>query len=163
MKTRTRQSLISILLGFALCMSASADIWRWVDANGETHFVNTNTPIYTWVDESGKVYFSDKPEHETAVLVDLIWHSDGYLEDMEEGRSESGSGHAIPGETQADRDEREQAEAYYCKRAQEVYDSYVNAPALYKTTEDGKREYLTKEEMATTLAETEARVAELCD
>ena len=42
-----------LLCGFAL--NANADIWKWVDANGKTHFVDTTTPIYTWIDEFGRV------------------------------------------------------------------------------------------------------------
>ena len=54
------------------------------------------------------------------------------------------------------------AEAYYCRRATEIYDSYVNAPQLYKTSADGEKEYLSDEEAEATLSETKARVDELC-
>ena len=57
---------------------------------------------------------------------------------------------------------REQAEAYYCKQASDIYDSYVNAPRLYKTNENGERVYLSKEEAAKTIAETRAQKDELC-
>ena len=56
-----------IVLAFGLCLTASADVWKWVDAYGKTHFVDTMTTIYTWLDESGKVHYSDKPEHANAV------------------------------------------------------------------------------------------------
>jgi hypothetical protein len=55
-----------------------------------------------------------------------------------------------------------QAEAYYCKRATEIYDSYVNAPRLYKTGADGEPEYLSDEEATQTIAETKAKVDDLC-
>ena len=58
--------------------------------------------------------------------------------------------------------ERELAEAYYCKRATEIYDSYVNAPRLYKTNEDGEREYLSKEDTARTISETRAQKDKAC-
>ena len=32
-----------------------------------------------------------------------------------------------------------------CKRATEAHDSYVNAPRLYRTNDDGEREYLDEE------------------
>lgn len=139
---------------------AHADVWMWTDAKGDTHFVDTNTPIYTWVDESGDVHFSDTPDHEDAVSVELVWVADGTLEELESGEDESGS--AYPGETAEDRLEREQAEAYYCKRATEIYESYVNAPRLYKTSEEGERVYLSKEEAAKTIAETRAQKDEMC-
>ena len=66
------------------------------------------------------------------------------------------------GETAEERAEREQAEAYYCKRATEIYDSYVNAPQLYRTNEAGEREYLSKQEGEAIIAETKAKKDELC-
>jgi hypothetical protein len=78
------------------------------------------------------------------------------------GEDKAGSGYAYPGETPEERAEREKAEAYYCKRATEIYESYVNAPRLYKTNDAGERVYLDKEEAAKTIAETRAQKDELC-
>lgn len=148
-----------------MSLCAHADIWKWLDESGKTHFVDSNKPIYTWVDEIGKRHYADKPGHEDAVSVELVWHSEGTLDDMQQGGDrgqDSGSNEAYPGETPEERFEREQAEAYYCKRAQEIYESYLNAPRLYKTREDGTRYYLSKEEAETTLEETKSQVDELC-
>lgn len=154
--------IASIFVLLAFSGAADADVWKWVDANGKTHFVDTMKPIYTWVDEAGKFHYSDTPDHEDAVSVELVWHSTGTLDEVDNA-GESGEGYARPGETAEDRAEREQAEAYYCKRATEVYDSYVNAPQLYRTNEAGEREYLSKTEGDTIIAETKARVDELCN
>ena len=155
--------IVVILVLLAGCSAvAQADVWRWVDADGKTHFVDTNTPIYTWVDESGDIHYSDTPDHEDAVSVELVWVSSGSLADVEDSDDGSGSGAAYPGETPVERAEREKAEAYYCKRATEIYESYVNAPRLYKTNDNGEREYLSKEDAAKTIAETRAQKDELC-
>ena len=155
--------LATFFLIFGFCVSANADVWRWTDHDGITHFVDTMRPIYTWRDEYGKVYFSDKPDHIDAVSVELIWHSVGTVTDAENQESaKSGSNELQPGETEAEREERLRAEAYYCKRATEIYDSYLNAPALYKTGDDGEKAYLSDEEAAQTIAETKAKVDELC-
>ena len=157
------KNLLAVLvLLFGLAAAAQADVWRWVDAHGKTHFVDTNKPIYTCVDESGDVHFSDTPDHEDAISVELVWVSSGNLGEMQGSNDESGSGYAFPGETPEERAEREKAEAYYCKRATEIYESYVNAPRLYKTNDAGEREYLSKEEAARTIAETRAQKDELC-
>ena len=74
-----------------------------------------------------------------------------------------GDNEAYPGETPEERKEREQAETYYCERAQQIYDSYLNAPRLYKTSDDGTRVYLSDEESEITLSETKAQVDELCN
>ena len=77
--------LSALLVLFAAC-SAHADVWKWVDAKGDTHFVDTDRPIYTWLDENGKVYYADKPGHDSAVSVELIWHSEGTLDEVEQER-----------------------------------------------------------------------------
>ena len=94
----------------------------------------------------------------------LVWHSEGDLEadDLSGAASKSDGGYAYPGETAEERAERERAEDYYCKRATEIYESYVNAPQLYETDENGKRKYLSKAEAAQTIAETRKKKDELC-
>lgn len=144
---------------------ANADIWKWTDANGDVHFVNTRKPIYTWVDDYGMVQYADKPGHEDAVSVDLVWHSAG--DDVAEAEQQAstgktGGGWAHPGETAEERLEREKAEQYYCKRAQQIYDSYLTAPRLYETDESGKKVYLSEEQAAAKIRETEEMVAKLC-
>ena len=151
-------------LVFGFSITANADVWKWVDAQGKTHFVDTMKPIYTWVDDFGKVHYSDTPDHEDAVSVEFLWHSSGSLDEVEGASEGDGSGdNAIPGETPEQRAQREAAEEYYCERATEIYDSYVNAPQLYRTNENGEREYLSKEEAARTVAETRAKKDELCN
>ena len=155
--------LAIITLVFGFCLTANADVWKWVDSLGKIHFVDTMTPIYTWIDEFGKVHYSDRPDHADAVSVELMWHSTGALDSMGEDNNESETGgYAYPGETAEQRAEREKAEAYYCKRANEIYDSYVNAPQLYRTGETGKREYLSKKDAAAMIAETKAKRDDLC-
>ena len=160
--------LAIIMLTCGFCLSANADIWKYEDENGKTHFVDTNSAIYTWLDELGKRHYADVPGDESAVSVELVWHAEGNLADLQQGGGDTGqqSGsneeEKYPGETPEERFEREQAEAYYCKRAQEVYESYLNAPRLYETREDGTRHYLSAEESGGVLLETKQRVDELC-
>ncbi len=152
--------LTIIALTIGLTLPAFADVWKWVDATGKTHFVDTRKAIFTWVDENGKRHYSDTPGHEDAVSVQLVWHSNGTLEDLNNPGTENGYAH--PGETAEERAEREAAEAYYCKRATEVFESYLNAPRLYRTNDAGEREYLSEKEAAATIADTKARMNELC-
>ena len=87
---------IILLFSVLCCGSASADIWKWLDADGETHFVDTKTSIFTWVDESGRAFYSDTPDHEDAIAVQLVWHSEGSLDEMESAANSS-DGYAFPG------------------------------------------------------------------
>lgn len=158
------KTILTILV-LATCayQSAHADVWRWTDAEGKTHFVDTMTPIFTWTDDSGKRHYSDTPGHEDAVSVELVWHSSGSLSTVPDDDQFGGDEFAYAGETEEDRAERKRAEAYYCERATEIYDSYVNAPQLYRTDENGEREYLSKKDAAKTIAETRAKRDELCE
>lgn len=152
-----------VVLVVCLCPAAEADVWKWVDALGNTHFVDTIRPIYTWVDDDGKVHFADHPDDEGAVSVQLLWHSKGTLDDAEADAGKPADDESpIPGETDEQRAERQRAEAYYCTRATEVYESYLNAPQLYKTNASGEREYLSEAEAEKTIAETRARKDRLC-
>ena len=154
-----------IVLSFGVCFSASADIWRWVDPQGKIHYVDSNTPIWTWVGADGLVYYSDIPESRSAVRVALQWHATGQLTAQTQSRDDDLSKTAQtsdPNESDEDRQEREMAEAYYCKEAKKIFDTYSSAPRLYRTSEAGEREYLSDEEMSAKLSETEAKVAELC-
>ena len=155
-----------IFLACGLCPLANADVWKWVDAKGVTHYVETITPIYTWQDEQSKVHYSDKPDHEDAVLVQLVWHSKGRVVDVEENGDTTAGGSRSetvdPNETEIERQLRKEAEAHYCKRATEIYNSYLNAPKLYNNKEDGDKHYLSEEEMQATIAETKATVEESC-
>lgn len=153
--------LTIFMLTVGLSAPAFADVWKWVDATGKTHFVDTMTPIYTWLDEDDKRHYSDTPGHEDAVSVELVWHSGGTLDDVEDPAADE-DGYAYPGETAEERAEREAADAYYCKRATEIFESYLNAPRLYRTNDAGEREYLSEKEAAATVGETKARMDELC-
>lgn len=162
------KKIVSILiLGFGISASAHADIWKWVDANGDTHYVDSKTPIYTWLDENGRSHYADTPNHYSAVLVKLVWHSQGDLPDASQAAvSQSASKrkkYVPPGETEAERHEREQAESYYCKRATEIYESYLTAPRLYDTDAEGNRVYLSASDGEKLLAETKTKVDALCN
>ena len=150
-----------ILLLFVFCCGpAVADVWKWVDVDGKMHYVDTSTAIFTWV-EDGKAFYSDTPDHEDAVAVQLVWVSKGTLEEKE-GADESADGFAFEGETEEQRAEREDSEAYYCKRATEIYDSYKRAPRLYRTDDAGEREYLSKKDAKALMKETKLKKDELC-
>ena len=156
-----------LLLTVGIAFNAAADVWKWEDTNGDAHYVDTNRPIYTWTDEYGKVHYSDKPDHADAVSVELIWVSPETLDEVigdqgdKDGRRDGSS--ERPGETAEERAEREAAEAYYCKRATEIYESYLNAPQLYRTNDAGEREFLSDGEAAATIAETKIKMDDICD
>lgn len=138
--------LLVCSLGIAASSAAHADVWKWVDAAGKTHYVDTMKPIYTWIDEFGKAHYGDKPDHEDAVLVDFVWHSSGSLDTLSSTEDES----------------EVSAASYNCRHATEIYKAYINAPQLYRTNDAGEREILSPEEMAREIAVTREEVRQYC-
>jgi len=153
------------LLGLALAVPAQADIWKWVDASGDVHFVDSTTPIYTWTDEQGQVFYSDTPAHRTAIAVELVWVSGGSLDDDGPGDDESApttGGRIFSEETPDEIAARAQAREELCEKATEAYASYIKAPRLYKKDDDGKKTYLSDKEAQRIIAETKAKKEESC-
>jgi hypothetical protein len=138
-----RQIIASILLMLGLCVAANAD-------------------IYKWVDEDGNVHFGDRPTREYAMTAERVRYTPG---NRSASTSTNGRTSAIQGEDNNAEENREgqDAQAYYCNKAKEIYRSYADAPRLYRTNADGQREYLSDQEAAAALADAEASVAEWCN
>jgi hypothetical protein len=136
-----------IVMVFGLCLSAHADIWKWVDENGNVHY-------------------GDTPAHDYSNKAQLVKHTPDHRSTAtsSDRRSDASRGNDVdPDESLPEQQAREEAQAYYCKQAKDIYRSYVGAPRLYRTRDDGQREYLSDEEMAATIASAEASVAEWCN
>lgn len=133
-----RQITATLLLMFGLCLTADADIWKWVDEQGNVHY--GDTPAREYTNNAERVtYTSSSRSHSTP--------SESRTEDTQSEEKTA----------------QEDAQAYYCERAKDIYRSYLDAPRLYKTGEDGQREYLSDEETAATIANARASVAEWCN
>ena len=141
-----RNTLFAILLIVAISPDAAADVWKWVDAAGNTYFVDSKKPIYTWTDEFGKIHYGDTPDHEDAVQVRLVWHARGSLDTLTSTEDNPDFGPA----------------SRNCQHATEIYQSYLNAPQLYRTNEAGEREILSQEEAAREISETGEEVRHYC-
>jgi hypothetical protein len=142
-----RRLITSILLIGGLCATANADIWKWVD-------------------EDGNIHFGDTPAREHTANAELVTytHENRSASTSRSARTNAGdSRDSHSEETASEERERQDAQAYYCNRAKEIYRSYADAPRLYKTKEDGQREYLSDQETAAALADAEAGVAEWCN
>jgi hypothetical protein len=165
MQRRLPALLVSLFAASLWAASVSADVWRWVDASGNTHYVDSNQAIYTWSVENGKVHYSDKPDHEDAIRVQLFWHAEGTVAELSTPGDEAtagSSGYAYPGETAEERAEREATVAHNCKRAHEILAAYENAPKLYRTDDAGQRYILTDAEYAAEIAAAREKTRHLC-
>ena len=136
-----------MFLVFGLSLTANADIWKWVD-------------------EQGNVHYGDTPAHANAVKAERVSFTPGKrsASTADDNQSATSRGDDVnPDETPDERRAREDAQAYYCEQAMDIYRSYVGAPKLYRTGKDGQREYLSDDEAAAALATAEASVEEWCN
>lgn len=158
-----RQSIVvsAFILGCCLSSAASADVWMWTDPLGKTHFVDTVKPIFTWVGDDGRVYFSDTPDSDEAVAVQFVWHSRGSLSELDD-EPETDVDSLRESETPEERKARLDAQRRHCEQVTQMYDAYKNAPALYRTNDDGEREYLKKYEMRRALREVDSARKSAC-
>ena len=128
--------------------------------------------VYTWVDDEGQVHFSDKPDELPAQVVsvqsrptDLSRVSrqaqdDQYLSEAADLRKQqqaedAGNEDRIRQETLAER-------AAACDKARQRNESYSSSHRLYRPTAEGGRDYLSNEEIDAARAEALAAVDEWC-
>ena len=145
--------LAIILLGLSVSIGANAAVWMWTDAGGEVHY-------------------SDFPEVADAVLVEIESSPTDRAAVADRRRQtialerERQKGDRLRRESDAEdgaqqKQDREMAEKN-CERSKEIYDTYYNAPRLYKPTADGGREFLSSEETDALRAKAKASIDEWC-
>jgi hypothetical protein len=88
--------------------------------NGVVRYVTSTKALYTWSDEMGKVHYSDSPDHEDAIRVELVWHANGN-QVYKDGNSIVADNATVQSatdmESDLDRHAREEEEARYRQRA----------------------------------------------
>mgnify|MGYP001547591456 CR=1 FL=1 len=142
-----KQVIAIVFLACGLSVTANADIWKWVD-------------------EQGNVHYGDMAARADALNAERISYAASNRSDSRSANTSaamSPGADSKPGQTSADAQEGADAKAYYCKQATDIYESYMDAPRLYRTGADGEREYLSDEETAAALAEARASMAEWCN
>lgn len=144
-----------LLLGLLFSSAATADMWKWVDANGTAHYVDSNRPIYTWTDSTGRVHYGDTPGHADAVLVELVRMSSGPT------RSAASSADSPFGNTMAS--SRDAQVAQNCTRANQILAMYMNSQQLYRTNDSGEREILSDAERRAMIVEAQEKTTYLCN
>ncbi len=143
-----------LLLGLLFSSVASADMWKWVDANGQSHYVDSNRPIYTWTDSTGRVHYGDTPGHANAVLVELVRISSG--------PSRSAASASSPSFGDVPAPSRDTVVAQNCTRANQILAMYRNSQQLYRTNAAGERETLSDAERQAMIVEAQEKTSYLC-
>jgi hypothetical protein len=144
--------------------------------------VATAETVYKWVDSSGQMHFTDLPPRQGDAKILSVYQKESGMSDDEGSDngdySEEGDSDTLqaprPGETttpeppvsqqamasaQAD---AEKAKVLQCKAAQDRYQRYIDSRRLFRETADGKREYLTDQQLTEARARAKQAVDDYC-
>jgi hypothetical protein len=138
--------------------------------------------VYKWVDSSGQVHYTDLPPRQSGARILGVYQqeagtidedsgdADDYSEPEESGGSpDEGSesprtpeppvSQAAMAAAEAD---AAKAKVEQCKAAQDRYQRYIDSRRLFRETADGKRVYLTDQELKEARARAKQDVDDYC-
>jgi len=139
--------------------------------------------VYKWVDGSGQVHYTDLPPRQgDAKVVAVYQQESGVAEDDGSGNgnyAEEGGGDdnaqastsskprtaepPVSEEAMAAADaDAAKAKVLQCKEAQDRYQRYLDSRRLFRETPDGKRVYLTDQELTEARARAKQAVNDYC-
>ncbi len=144
--------------------------------------VATAETVYKWVDGSGQVHFTDLPPRQGDAKILSVYQRESGL--AEEGEPDTGdytdegddngagqgaqTGAPTTPEPPVSEDAMAEVEAdaakakvEQCKAAQDRYQRYIESRRLFRE-KDGKREYLTDQELTEARARAKQAVSEFC-
>ena len=137
--------------------------------------------VYKWVDGSGQVHYTDLPPRQSDARILGVYQKEaGTVEGEESDDDYSDEGDT--GEPPADDSESprtpeppvsdeamaaaqadaEKAKVLQCKEAQDRYQRYIESRRLFRETSDGKRVYLTDQELTEARARAKQAVTDYC-
>lgn len=133
--------------------------------------------VYKWVDSHGQIYYTDLPPRQADAKVLGIFHEETGLvgEDEEADAADDGetpdtapaAESASPGDSSdaAATVQADVANARFkqCKEAQERYKVYIESHRLFRQMPDGKRQYLTDQELTEARVRAKQAVDDYCD
>lgn len=134
--------------------------------------------VYKWVDGAGQVHYTDVPPTQSDARILGVVHQAGVLEEDEgydydeEGGDDAAtapSGTPTPPEPpvsrqamQAAQDDAAKARVEQCKAAQDRYQLYIQSRRLFRE-ENGKRVYLSDQELTEARARARQAVDDYCN
>jgi Domain of unknown function (DUF4124) len=139
--------------------------------------------VYKWVDGSGQIHYTDLPPRQGDARVLGVYQQEaGVVEGSgddngdyaDEGSGDPGGG--APSATQprtpepppseeamaAAEADAAKAKVEQCKAAQDRYQRYIESRRLFRETPDGKRQYLTDQELTEARARAKQAVDDYC-
>jgi hypothetical protein len=156
----------------------------WALAMAGVAAIATAETVYKWVDSTGQIHYTDLPPRQgDAKILGVYQQESGDVQDdssdngnySEEGgdddNADASQSQATPRTPEpppskeavaAAKEDTDKAQADQCKKAQDQYQKYINSRRLYRETADGKREYLTDDELTKARASAKQAVTDYC-
>ena len=140
--------------------------------------VATAETVYKWVDGAGQIHYTDLPPKQADAKVLSVTHGPGNYQDDEESsgaddggendddaKTSSGTSTPEPPVSQealaAARNDAARAKVEQCKAAQDRYQRYIDSRRLFRE-ENGKRVYLSDQELTEARARAKQAVDDYC-
>ena len=151
----TTKIVVITLAGLLISAIASADIYRWLDADGVTQYTDTPPEGIESTLVSVDSRPTDKARISTAQAQARGKQQAQFLIEQEEmiGQQENAS------EAAKQAEQRAQA----CSQARQRQETYNNSRRLYRELENGEREWYSEEEVAMARENAQKAVKEFCD
>jgi hypothetical protein len=146
--------LTMVLMGMLMAMGASAAVFTWIDENGEVHYSDVPAGDY-----SVRVDIESKPTDDQLVAAERQQAVDNELDRQQQAQENQKQADE---DKQFDKNDKERT-ARNCRTATETYESFYNAPRLYKPTDDGGRDYLSSEQMDAARAKAKEDMDKWCN
>jgi hypothetical protein len=143
--------------------------------------IATADTVYKWSDSRGQIHYTDLPPSQPgAKILGVSYRDSGALDEEQSGGDEGDSGNSgDESATQPSGDDSSEpavdreamaavqadvsnAKAKQCKEAKERYQRYVESRRLFRQTADGKREYLTDQQLNDARIKAKQAVDESC-
>jgi hypothetical protein len=139
--------------------------------------------VYKWVDSAGQIHYTDLPPRQSGARILGVYQQEaGTIEEGESGDSGDYSEPEDTGETPdagsesprtpeppvsqeaiaAAEADAAKAKVEQCKAAQDRYQRYIDSRRLFRETPDGKRVYLTDQELSEARARAKQAVDDYC-
>ena len=131
--------------------------------------------VYKWSDSRGQIHYTDLPPTQSDAKVLGIYHQDSAVMDDEAEGDQANSGEQTTppvdnaNEPQIDREAMAAVQAdvansrvKLCQEAKERYTRYIESQRLFRETADGKREYLTDQQLTEARVRAKQAVADYC-
>src|SRR5882724_81076 len=132
---------------------AHADVFRWVDEQGEVHYSDRWVP--------GSVVIKTNKPHPTTAEAEALQRGSEQSKTAGPGQRVSAQ-LAQQATAQAVKQDVAKAREQQCKQAKERYEQAIQARRIFKSTKDGERDYMSDAEADAYRQQARSAVQELC-